>query len=240
MSQLELGLRAGVSTKHLSFIETGRSVPSREMIVHLASHLDVPLRDQNTLLLAAGYAPQFEERPLSDEALASVHSAVRLMLDHHDPLPAVVVDRRWDLIDANNGAWLLTAEVDPDLLEPPVNVIRVSLHPSGMRRVVENFEEYAHHLVARLRRQLSQTADPDLAVLLAEVAAYPGVPDSAIGPPTPGAVLPLRLNVAGQSLSLFSTIATVGAPLEVTVAELAIESFFPADEATASHLLHGR
>jgi transcriptional regulator with XRE-family HTH domain len=235
MSQLELGLRAAVSTKHISYIETGRSRPSREMVLHLANCLNVPLRDHNALLLAAGYAPRFAERELSDEALHAVSTAVRLMLENHDPLPAIVVDRRWNLVDANAGAWRLSANVSAELLDPPVNVIRLSLHPKGMSGDVENFEEYAHHIVERLRRQVTQTADADLADLLDEVSAYPGVPQSAPVPPPSGAVLPLRLRVGDGSLSLFSTIATIGAPLDVTVAELAIEAFFPADEPTRAH-----
>ena len=180
----------------------------------------------------AGYAPQFAERELSDEALHAVSTAVRLMLEHHDPLPAIVVDRRWNLIDANAGAWLLSADASAELLEPPINVIRLSLHPKGMSSAVSNFEEYAHHIVERLRRQVTQTADTGLAELLDEVSAYPGVPRSAPVPPPPGAVLPLCLRVGERSLSLFSTIATIGSPLDVTVAELAIEAFFPADEPT--------
>jgi hypothetical protein len=172
---------------------------------------------------------------LSDEALRAVRSAVRLMLDHHDPLPAVVVDRRWNLVDANPGAWLLSADVSAELLEPPINVIRLSLHPKGMSTAVENFEEYAHHIIERLRRQVAQTADAGLIALLEEVSAYPGVPRSAPVPPPPGAVLPLRLRVGDRCLSLFSTIATIGAPLDVTVAELAVEAFFPADEPTRVH-----
>jgi transcriptional regulator with XRE-family HTH domain len=236
MSQLELGLRAGVSTKHLSYIETGRAVPSREMVIHLARCLDLPLREHNVLLLAAGYAPRFPERALSDHALDAVAHAIRLMLDHHDPLPAIAVDRHWNLVDANAGAWLLTAGVSAELLEPPVNVIRLSLHPDGMRSAVENFDEYAHHIVERLQRQVAQTADPDLADLLAEVTAYAGVPRTAPTPSSPDAVLALRLRVEGHALSLFSTIATIGAPLDVTVAELAVEAFFPADEPTRTHL----
>lgn len=232
MSQLQLGLHAGVSAKHLSYIETGRSLPSREMVLHLARCLDVPLRDHNALLLAAGYAPQFPERELSDDALDAVRTAVHLMLEHHDPLPAIVVDRRWNLVDANAGAWLLTADVSPALLDPPINVVRMSLHPDGMSRTVENFEEYAHHVVERLRRQVAQTADPWLAQLLDEVTTYPRICRSAPVPRPPGAVLPLRLRVGDVTLSLFSTIATVGAPLDVTVAELAVEAFFPADEPT--------
>lgn len=233
LSQLDLGLAADVSTKHVSFIETGRASPSREMVLHLADRLEVPMRERNVLLLAAGYAPRYAETPLDAETMASVRRAVQMTLDHHEPFPAVVVDRRWNVITANGPASLFTADVDPDLLEPPINVIRISLHPSGLAPHVVNFAEYASHLVSRLRRQVEQSADRDLEALLHEVSAYPNVLRSLpAAPQAPGVILPLMLDAGGSRLSLFSTIATFGTPLDITTAELAIEAFFPADEAT--------
>lgn len=237
LSQLDLGLAAGVSTKHVSFIETGRSSPSREMILHLANELEVPMRERNVLLLAAGYAPRYAETPLDAEAMAAVRHAVQLVLDHHDPFPAVVVDRRWDVVTANASAALLTDGVDPGLLEPPVNVLRISLHPAGLAPRVINFADYAAHLVSRLRRQVEQSADPDLEALLREVSAYPNVPSGNAGAlPEPGVIQPLIIDAGGSRLSLFSTIATFGTPLDITAAELAIEAFFPADRATEQAL----
>lgn len=233
VSQLDLGIAAGVSTKHVSFIETGRATPSRDMILHLAAQLEVPLRDRNVLLLAAGYAPRYTETSLDAEAMVAVRRALQMVLDHHEPFPAVVVDRRWDVVTANAAASLLTSGVGQDLLHPPVNVIRVSLHPSGLAPRVVNFAEYAAHLVARLRRQVDQSADPDLEALLREVSGYPNVQDALDVPaPEAGIILPLVIDAGRSRLSLFSTIATFGTPLDITTAELAIETFFPADEAT--------
>ena len=230
---MELGLAAGVSTKHISFIETGRASPSREMILHLADQLEVPMRDRNVLLLAAGYAPRYAETPLDAEAMASVRRVVQMVLDHHEPFPAVVVDRRWDVITANGPAALLTAGVDPELLAPPFNVIRISLHPCGLAPKVVNFAEYASHLIGRLRRQVAQSGDRDLQALLHEVIAYPHVMRSLTEvSQEPGMILPLVVEIGGSRLSLVSTIATFGTPLDITTAELAIEAFFPADEAT--------
>lgn len=237
LSQLDLGSAAGVSTKHVSFIETGRASPSPEMILHLADQLDVPIRERNVMLLAAGYAPRYAETPLDAEAMAAVRRAVEMVLEHHEPFPAVVVDRRWDVVTANGPASLLTAGVDPGLLEPPLNVIRVSLHPSGLAPRVVNFDEYASHLVSRLRRQVEKCADRELEALLGEVSAYPNVLTSlAAAPHEPGVILPLVLDVGGSRLSFFSTISTFGTPLDITTAELAIEAFFPADDATESVL----
>ena len=233
---MELGLAAGVSTKHVSFIETGRASPSPEMVLHLADHLDVPMRERNALLLSAGYAPRFTESPFDAEAMASVRHVLQMSLDHHEPFPAVVVDRRWDVIGANRAASVLTAGVEPEMLTPPVNIFRISLHPAGLSTRVVNFDEYAAHLVGRLRRQVAQSGDHGLELLLEEVLTYPGVTTSLAASQEPGVVLPLVIDVGGARMSLFSTIATFGTPLDVTTAELAIEAFFPADEAT-EHLL---
>ncbi|MFL1428613.1 MULTISPECIES: helix-turn-helix domain-containing protein [unclassified Nocardiopsis] len=235
LSQLELSLRAEVSARHLSFVETGRSRPGREMILRLAECLDVPLRERNRLLLAAGYAPVFAERPLDDADMGPVREVVRRVLAGHDPYPAVVVDRDWTLIEANTGIGLLLEGVDPDLLAPPVNVLRVGLHPRGMAPAIANLDQWRAHLLHRLRLQADWTGDTGLAELYRELAAYPG---GDPGPPrgTPPIAVPLRLCRGGRELSFLSTVATFGTPLDVTVSELVIESFFPADDATTRTL----
>ncbi|MFY7065863.1 helix-turn-helix domain-containing protein [Nocardiopsis changdeensis] len=235
LSQLELSLRAGVSARHLSFVETGRSRPGREMILRLAECLDVPLRERNRLLLAAGYAPVFAERPLDDADMGPVREAVRRILAGHDPYPAVVVDRDWTLVEANAGIGLFLEAVDPDLLAPPVNVLRLGLHPRGMAPAIVNLDQWRAHLLHRLRLQADWSGDAGLAGLYRELAAYPG---GDPGPPrgTPPIAVPLRLRLGGRELSFLSTVATFGTPLDVTVSELAIESFFPADDATARAL----
>jgi transcriptional regulator with XRE-family HTH domain len=241
LSQLDLALEAEISTRHLSFVETGRSQPSREMVLHLAAQLDVPLRERNGLLLAAGYAPVYAQTALdaSDAPqMAAVRTALRQVLVGHEPAPAVVVDRHWTLIEANAGAALLTAGVAPDLLVPPANALRVSLHPEGMAPRIVNLGEWRAHLLGRLRRQVAHTADPVLAALYDELRAYPcDQPEPAVEVPGSGdIVVPLRLRHGERELSFFSTVATFGTPLDITVAELVIESFFPADARTASFL----
>jgi transcriptional regulator with XRE-family HTH domain len=224
MSQLELAAQAGVSTRHLSFVETGRAKPSRELVLHLAEHLDVPLRERNAMLVAAGFAPVYRQTALDEPDLESVRMAIDFILRSHEPLPAIVIDSGWDLVSANAGCAAFFALLPPELMEPPVNVIL-------------NFEEYAGHLVGRLRRQVEASGDPRLASLLNEVLEYPRVAAAGDAAPPPGAVLPMRLDVPGAGvLSFFSTMTVFGAPLDVTVAELAVESFFPADEATAAAL----
>jgi len=245
LSQLDLALQAEISTRHLSFVETGRSTPSREMILHLAEELDVPLRERNGLLLAAGYAPVYAETALDAPdapRMAAVRAAVRQVLTAHEPYPAVVVDRVWTLVDANAGVALLTDGVAPDLLAPPANALRVSLHPDGMAPRIVNLGEWRAHVLGRLRRQAALTADPALAQLYDELRAYPcDQPEPAVEFPGPGdIVVPLRLRHGSRELAFFSTVATFGTPLDITVAELAIESFFPADSDTASVLRTGR
>jgi transcriptional regulator with XRE-family HTH domain len=234
LSQLELSLQAEVSARHLSFVETGRSAPSRDMVLQLAEHLDVPLRERNRLLLAAGYAPVFSEAPLESPQLAAVRAAVRQLLSAHEPYPAVVVDRAWNLVEANSSVTLLTDLVDPDLLRPPANVLRASLHPDGLAPHIANLAEWRAHLLGRLRRQVEITADPELTALLDELKSYPAPPEE---PPSAGAVVvPLRLSAGGRELAFLSTVAAFGTPLDITVAELSIESFYPADPATAAAL----
>ena len=239
LSQLGLALEAEVSARHLSFVETGRSRPCREFVLHLAEHLDVPLRDRNSLLLAAGYAPVHHETPLDAAEMAPVRSAIDKILAGQDPYPAVVVDRRWDLVSMNRaGRDILTVGVAPELITPPVNALRVSLHPEGLAPRIVNLAEYSSHLLTRLDRQATLSADPALIALGNELRRYPEV---ANGPPAgadPAALLfvPLVLRLAERQLTFFSTIATIGTALDVTLAKLAIESFFPADDVTAAAL----
>src|SRR5256885_7712840 len=174
LSQLDLALEAGVSTRHLSFVETGRSRPSPEMVLHLADQLEVPLRDRNQLLLAAGYAPRYAERGLDEPEMAPVREALELVLRGHEPYPAVVVDRGWSMVAANPAVGLLTAGVAPELLEPPVNVLRVSLHPDGMAPRIANLGEWRAHLLERLARQVAVTGDERLAALDDELDGSPG------------------------------------------------------------------
>ncbi len=233
LSQLDLALEAGVSARHLSFLETGRSRPSREMVLHLSEQLDVPLRDRNRLLLAAGFAPAFEERPIDAPEMAPVREALEKILTGHEPYPALVVDRWWNLQAANRSVQLFTQHLPAHLLEPPVNVLRASLHPDGMASRILNYGEWRAHLVDRLRRQVALTGDEALAELLAEINDYPGETGEAHGRGGEIAV-PLKFDAGDQELAFFSTIATFGTAVDITLAELAIEAFFPADEATAA------
>jgi transcriptional regulator with XRE-family HTH domain len=241
LSQLELALESGISARHLSFVENGKSAPSREMILRLAEELDLPLRERNHLLLAAGYAPVYSEATLDSPEMSAVRRAVQQVLKGHEPYPAVVVDRNWNLRGANSGVALLTDGVSEELLAPMANVLRVSLHPDGMAPRIANLGEWRSHLLGRLRRQLALTADTGLSRLLNELSAYPcDQPETEIEIPGPGdIVVPLRIRHEGRELAFFSTVATFGTPLDVTVSELAIESFFPADPETTSVLHNG-
>ncbi|HEX2315426.1 MAG TPA: helix-turn-helix transcriptional regulator [Thermomonospora sp.] len=241
LSQLELALEAGVSTRHLSFVETGRSAPSREMVLRLCEHLDVPLRDRNLLLVSAGYAPIYAETSMEEPRMDSVRAALRQLLTGHEPYPAVVVDRYWNLIDANAAAGFFMEGAAPELLEPPVNVLRLSMHPEGMARNIVNLAEWRAHMVDRVRRHVALTADESLSQLYKELRDYPVEPredsPALFAAPTGNEVLiPLRVRAADRELSFFSMIATFGSPVDITVAELAIESFYPADEETAAFL----
>lgn len=238
LSQLELAVEAGVSTRHLSFVETGRAQPSRDMVLHLAEYLDVPLRDRNQLLLAGGYAPVYPESPLDSAPMSVVRAAVRQVLTGHEPYPAAVVDRGWHLVDANTSVALFTDGLPAELLAPPVNVLRVSLHPDGLAPRIVNLGEWRGHLLGRLRRQVALSADRDLAELYDELRGFPcDQPVPEVELPGPGdVVVPLRLRHGDRELAFFSTVATFGTPLDVTVSELAIESFFPADPGTAEVL----
>ncbi len=238
MSQLDFAVEADISTKHLSFLETGRSQPSREMLLHLTELLDVPLRERNTLLLAAGFAPVFNERALTDPALQSARAAVERLLQGHEPYPALAVDRHWSLLAANHAAARLMHVEDPALLQPPVNVLRLSLHPGGLAPRIVNLGEWREHLFCRLRRQIEISGDETIATLLEELRAYPGPVHSLAESERlhSSFITPLRLAANGTLLSFISTITVFGTPLDVTLSELAIEAFFPADTDTARKL----
>jgi transcriptional regulator with XRE-family HTH domain len=239
-SQLDLALEAQVSTRHLSFVETGRSTPSRELLLHLAEHLEVPLRERNALLLAAGYAPLFAETPLDAVSMTPVRAALDKILAGHSPFPAVIVDRQWNLVAANDPALaVLTEGVAPALLAPPTNALVVTLHPDGLAPRIVNFAEWSAHLLTRLHRQATSSADASLMALYDELRTYPGVEATHGTDAGPAAMLyvPLVLDrIDGTRLSFFSTLATFGTALDITLAELAIESFFPADDATEAAL----
>jgi transcriptional regulator with XRE-family HTH domain len=237
MSQLDLALEAGVSARHLSFLETGRSNPSREMVLHLAEELDVPLRERNRMLLAARFAPAYDERPLEAPELEPVRRAVAQVLTGIEPFPAAVIDRWWNLVASNRQLGVFLEGVAPELLEPPANVLKVSLHPDGMAPRIANLAEWRGHLLSRLRREIAATGDLRLTELLEEVSAYPAPADRAPDVPLRGAIaVPLRIHGARGELTFISTVATFGTAVDVTVAELSIEAFFPADAPTADAL----
>jgi transcriptional regulator with XRE-family HTH domain len=237
-SQLALALEAGISARHLSFLETGRAAPSREMLDRLAEQLQVPARHRNALFLAAGYAPRYRERAIDDAALAGVRRAAELMLASLEPCPALLIDRHWTLLAANRALGLLLEGVDAELLRPPVNALRVSLHPRGVAPRILNLAEWRGHVLHRLRRDAEAGADPVLAALHDELRAYPAAglhrppqPDAA-----PAVAIPLRLATEHGTLSFLSTTTVFGTALDPAAAELAIESFLPADEETADAL----
>jgi transcriptional regulator with XRE-family HTH domain len=234
LSQLDLSIQADISARHLSFVETGRSQPTSGMILRLSEQLDVPLRERNALLLAGGYAPAYPEHSLDEPELARLRVALRQILTGHEPYPALVVNRWWEMLDGNAAVAVLTDGCDPALLTPPVNALRVSLHPDGMASRIANLPEWRAHILERLHRQVQATRDPRLAELLAELSSYPG--GDAERPELTDVAVPLRLRRDGKELAFFSMTAVVGAPLDVTVAEVAIESFYPADSDTVDAL----
>lgn len=244
LSQMELSLEAQVSARHLSFVETGRSRPSRELVLHLAEHLEVPLRERNGLLLAAGYAPTFSQTPWGSPDMAPVRAALDKILSGHEPFPAIAVDRRWDLVAANRSATdLLAAGVASELLQQP-NALRLSLHPDGLASRIVNLAEWSSHLLDRLHRHVVASGDPDLQALEEELHGHVETALAATQiPPAPpadpaGLFVPLVLRSPdGEVLRFLSTVTTFGTALDITVAELAVESFLPADDATAQ-LLH--
>jgi len=239
LSQLDLACDAGVSTRHLSFLETGRARPSREMLLHLAEELKVPLRGRNALLLAAGFAPAYAERGLDDPELVGVRRAIDLVLAGHEPFPALVVDRGWRMLAANRAVAPLLAGVAPALLEPPVNVLRLSLHPDGLGPRIANFAQWRAHVLERLASQIEATADAELRALAEELAAYPAPAneDAAAALDLGGVAVPLQLRMQDLGeLSFFSTTTVFGTPLDITLSELALETFLPADAHTAETL----
>jgi transcriptional regulator with XRE-family HTH domain len=236
LSQLALACDAGISTRHLSFVETGRAQPSREMLLHLSQQLEVPVRERNVLLVAAGYAPMFPERPLEDPALAAARAAVDLVLERQKPYPAFALDRHWQIVASNGGLPQLYDGVAADLLQPPLNAMRLSLHPRGLAPRIANLGEWRAHLLFRLRRQVELTADATLIELLREVSGYPapaGKPAQLKGIEHDIAV-PFRIRIDGGILSFFSMTTVFGTPVDVMLSELALELFFPADAETAA------
>ncbi|WP_315777520.1 MULTISPECIES: helix-turn-helix transcriptional regulator [unclassified Bradyrhizobium] len=235
LSQLDLALDAEISARHLSFVETGRAAPSRDMVLKLAERLDVPLRERNVLLVAAGYAPAFQQRPLDDPALKPAREAMNLVLKAHEPNPALAIDRHWNLVAANRMIAPLLTGVPPRLLAPPLNVLRVALHPEGLAARTVNLAEWSGHLLERLHRQCEATADADLLKLYEELKSYP-FPARSAPLAADSVAIPLRLRVGTDVLSFFSTTMVFGTPVDITLSELALETFFPADELTAIRL----
>ncbi len=240
LSQFELASEAGISTRHLSFLETGRALPSREMLLRLAEQLNVPLRERNVLLVAAGLAPAFPERPLDALALRAAREAVELVLHAQEPFPALALDRHWNVVASNRAVAPLLVGVDEALLRPPLNVLRLSLHPQGLAPRIENLWEWRAHLLERLRRQIELTADPVLSELLDEVRRFPKgdepVRRSSASRDYAGVVVPLELRTEVGVLTLWSTTTVFGTPVDITLSELVLESFFPADEETSEAL----
>ena len=237
LSQLDLACEAEISTRHLSFLETGRSQPSREMVLHLAEQLEVPQRERNVLLVAAGYAPMFPERSLEDPVLDNVRRAIHLVLEAQKPYPAFAIDRRWNIAASNAALPQLYDGVSPDLLKPPVNALRLGLSPQGLAPKIANLAEWRAHLLARLRRQIDLTGDSALMELLQELLQYPGgvskTPTMPVGAMQHAVVVPLQIRAGGQMLSFFSTTTIFGSPVDVTLSEIALECFYAADQATA-------
>ncbi|GDY35707.1 helix-turn-helix domain-containing protein [Acidovorax sp. NB1] len=240
LSQLELADEADISTRHVSFMETGRTNPSRDMVLRLCERLAIPLRERNALLVAAGYAPMYRERALDDPALAAARQAVELVLKGHEPCPAIALDRCWNVVATNRAALaLLSAHVSPELLAPPINVFRLSLHPQGLAPRIANLAQWRAHLFERLRQQIQATADPTLIALQAELQEYPAPEETTplvLAGEMLGVVMPFCFESVHGMLSLISTTTIFGTPVDVTLQELAVESFFPADEFTAQAL----
>jgi transcriptional regulator with XRE-family HTH domain len=241
MSQLALACETEISARHLSFLETGRSSPSREMILRLSEQLRIPLRDRNILLVAAGFAPVFPERPLDAPELQVARKAIDLVLAGHEPYPALAIDRHWLMVAGNRAVTRLLGGVEPSLLQPPINVLRLTLHPGGLASRIANLEEWRSHLLERLGRQIELTADPVLVTLLGELRSYPERSQTkrrahSESRDYAGVVVPLELIVEDRVLAFFSTTTVFGNPVDITLSEVALESFYPADAATAELL----
>lgn len=236
LSQLALACDAEISSRHLSFLETGRSSPSREMVLHLAEQLDIPLRERNSLLVAAGYAPIFRERTLDDPTLQGARKVIDLLLAGHEPFPALAVDRHWNLVASNRTVPLFLGGIEPSLLTPPINVLRLSLHPKGLAARIVNLSEWREHLLTRLGRQIEMSADPILSDLFEELSSYPIQEDRKSNLSSDidyaGVAVPLQMSSDHGVLSFLSTTTVFGTPVDITLSELALESFFPADPAT--------
>jgi transcriptional regulator with XRE-family HTH domain len=245
-SQMDLAHAVGVSPRHLSFVETGRSKPSPELLMALAEGLEVPLRERNAFLLAAGYAPRYRHTPLDDPAMARVRASLQRLLDSHDPYPGVVIDRLWNVVLTNAAAGRLAAALPSELMGPPLNVFRACLHPEGFARQTLNLPEWSAYLLGQLRR-LELLADPEVSALAAEVASYPLVADEAAAghdvattPDEPALLVPWRLRLASADASFFTTLTAFGTPQDITLAELAVELFYPADDETEALLRAAR
>jgi len=234
LSQLDLAIAADVSARHVSLVETGKSKPSADMVLRLAERLDVPLRDRNRLLLAAGFAPRYAERPLDDTALVAAHDALRRVLRAHEPYPALVFDRRWNIVMTNGAVDPFFARVAPDLLRPPVNLLRLGLDPRGLAAMVVNLADVRAMFRTRITRQLATAPDPELTALYEELLA-PEPDDSPSQRIDADVVLPMILRIHGRELRLFSTITTFGTPMDITLDEVAIESYYPADAESAAY-----
>ncbi|GAA2924933.1 MULTISPECIES: helix-turn-helix transcriptional regulator [Streptomycetaceae] len=241
ISQLELALRADSSARHISFVETGRARPSEQMILRLADHLDIPVRERNALLVVAGYAPRFAETSLDDPSMGALREAVERLLAGYEPYPALVVDATYTVVAANRGIQVLLEGVPEHLLTPAPNAMRLTLHPEGLAPRILNLPEWRADLLAQMERQIALVRSAELRSLYEEVAAYP-VPEpprcapAAVGGGVPSLALPLRILHEGQVLSFIASIATFNTPMDITVAELAIETFLPADRSTADRL----
>jgi transcriptional regulator with XRE-family HTH domain len=234
MSQLELSLETHVSTKHLSFVETGRSRPSRQLLIHLAQELDLPIAERNRLLLAGGFAPPYLEQPYDGEVMQPLRESLRRLLDAHQPNPALIVDGLWNLVEANPAASILWEGVDPALLEPPINMLRIAVHPDGLPSVSSMTAACNAPLIKRLKRKSRENADTTLGELIDEVESY--LPDDPPSAPATQPVVSMKLDTRLGPVGLFTVIATLGAPLEVTAANLAIETFLPMDAESARRL----